>query len=88
MNRRLLLRKVNNLYMQGQTWPRTQALGGRDQTSLVPRLFLCGQGKRGEGRKGLVNNSTLMQIHSCIPAVSVDEGKRECQGMSRELNFV
>ena len=37
------------------------------------------------GEKGLVNNSTLMQIHGCIPAVSVDEGKRECQvGVSHE----
>ena len=42
-------------------------------------------GAREEGRKGLVNNSTLMQIHGCIPAVSVDEGKCECQvGVSCE----
>ena len=27
-------------------------------TSLVPRPFLYGRGERGEGRKGLVNNST------------------------------
>ena len=53
--------------------------------SLVPRPFLCGRGERKEGRKGLVNNSTLTRIHGCIPAVSVDEGKRECQvGVSRE----
>ena len=32
-----------------------------------------------------MNNSTAMRIHGCIPAVSVDEGKRECQvGVSRE----
>ena len=50
--------------------------------SLVPRPFLCGQGERGEGRE---NNSTPTRIHSCIPAVSVDEGKRECQvGVSCE----
>ena len=31
------------------------------------------------------NNSTLTRIHGCIPAVSVDEGKCECQiGVSRE----
>jgi len=31
-----------------------------------------------------VNNSTPTQIHGCIPAVSVDEGKHECQvGVSR-----
>ena len=53
--------------------------------SLVPRPFLCGRGEREEGRKGLVNNSTLTRIHGCIPAVSVDEGKHECQvGVSRE----
>ena len=53
--------------------------------SLVPRPFLYGRGERGEGRKGLVNNSTPTRIHGCIPAVSVDEGKRECQvGVSRE----
>ena len=53
--------------------------------SLVPRPFLHGWGERGEGRKGLVNNSTLTRIHGCIPAVSVDEGKHECQvGVSRE----
>ena len=53
--------------------------------SLVPRPFLCGRGEREKGRKGLVNNSTLTRIHGCIPAVSVDEGKRECQvGVSRE----
>ena len=51
----------------------------------VPRPFLCGRGERGEGRKGLVNNSTPTRIHGCIPAVSVDEGKHECQvGVSRE----
>ena len=56
-----------------------------NKTSLVPRPFLCGRGERGEGRKGLVNNSTLTRIHGCIPAVSVDEGKRDCQvGASRE----
>ena len=55
------------------------------ETSLVPRPFLYGRGESGEGRKGLVNNSTPTQIHGCIPAVSVDEGKRECQvGVSRE----
>ena len=54
-------------------------------TSLVPRPFLYGRGERGEGRKGLVNNSTPTRIHGYIPAVSVDEGKRECQvGVSRE----
>ena len=53
--------------------------------SLVPRPFLFGRGERWEKRKGLVNNSTLTRIHGCIPAVSVDEGKRECQvGVSRE----
>ena len=53
--------------------------------NLVPRPFLCGRGEREEGRKGLVNNSTLTRIHGCIPAVNVDEGKRECQvGVSRE----
>ena len=52
---------------------------------LVPRAFLYGRGERGEGRKGLVNNSTPTRIHGCIPAVSVDEEKRECQvGVSRE----
>jgi len=29
------------------------------EARLVPRPFLCGRGERGEGRKGLVNNSTL-----------------------------
>ena len=44
----------------------------------------CMGGAR-EGRKGLVNNSTLMRMHGCIPAFSVDEGKRKCQvGVSRE----
>ena len=44
----------------------------------------CMGGAR-EGRKGLVNNSTPTWIHGCIPAVSVDEGKHECQvGVSRE----
>jgi len=42
--------------------------------------------KATNARKGLVNNSTLTRIHGCIPAVSVDEGKRECQvGVSRSL---
>ena len=36
-------------------------------SSLVPKPFLCGQGERGEGRKGLVNNSTLMRIPSFPP---------------------
>ena len=55
------------------------------RVSLVPRPFLYGRGERGEGRKGLVNNSTPTRIHGCIPAVSVDEGKRECQvGVSCE----
>jgi len=32
-----------------------------------------------------MDNLTLTQIHGCIPAVTVDEGKRECQvGVSRE----
>ena len=54
-------------------------LGG---ISLVPRPFLYGRDERG---KGLVNNSTPTQIHGCISAVSVDEGKRECQvGVSYE----
>ena len=53
--------------------------------TLVPRPFLYGRGEKGEGRKGLVNNSTPTRIHGCIPAVSVDEGKRGCQvGVSRE----
>ena len=55
------------------------------QCSLVPRPFLYGWGEKSKGRKGLVNNSTPTWIHSCIPAVRVDEGKRECQvGVSRE----
>ena len=57
----------------------------QSEISLVPRPFLYGRGERGERRKGLVNNSTPTRIHGCIPAVSVDEGKRECQvGVSRE----
>ena len=57
----------------------------RDSGSLVPRPFVYGRDEKGEGRKGLVNNLTPMRIHGCIPAVSVDEGKRECQvGVSRE----
>ena len=41
--------------------------------------------RKGRGRKGLVNNSTLMRIHGCILAVSVDEGKHECLvGVSHE----
>ena len=41
--------------------------------------------KKGEGRKGLVNNWTPKRTHGCIPAVNVDEGKRECQvGVSCE----
>ena len=60
-------------------------MSDRSSVSLVPRPFLYGRGEKGEGRKGLVNNSTPTQIHGCIPAVSVDEGKRECQvGVSRE----
>ena len=44
----------------------------------------CMGGTR-EGRKGLVNNSTPTRITGCIPAVSVDEGKSQCQvGVSRE----
>ena len=35
----------------------------RLEASLVPRPFLCGRGERGEGRKGLVNNSTPTRIH-------------------------
>ena len=55
------------------------------EPSLVPRPFLHGRGEKGEGRKGLVNNSTPTRIHGCIPAVSIDKGKRECQvGVSRE----
>ena len=50
---------------------------------LVPRPFLV-VGEKKRRRKGLVNNSTLMWIHGCIPAVSVDEGKRECQLSRRE----
>ena len=46
--------------------------------------ILSGQGEKGE-RKGLVNNLTPTRIHSCIPAVSVDEGKHESQvGVSCE----
>ena len=37
-----------------------------------------GQGEKGDGRKGLVNNLTPTRIYGCIPAVNVDEGKREC----------
>ena len=45
----------------------------------------CVGGVREGRRKGLVNNSTPTRIHGCIPAVSVDEGKRECKvGVSRE----
>ena len=33
------------------------------QPSLVPRPFLYGRGEKGEGRKGLVNNSTPTWIH-------------------------
>ena len=55
------------------------------QCSLVHRPFLYGRGEKGEGRKGLANNSTPTRIHSCIPVVSVDKGKCECQvGVSRE----
>ena len=36
-------------------------------SSLVPKPFLCGRGERGEGRKGLVNNSTLTRIPSFPP---------------------
>ena len=31
--------------------------------SLIPRPFLYGRGKRGEGRKDLVNNPTPKRIH-------------------------
>ena len=37
------------------------------QSSLVPRLFLVGGVRKGRGRKGLVNNSTLAWSHGCIP---------------------
>ena len=54
-------------------------------TSLVPRPYLYGRGEREEGRKSLVNNSTPTRIHGCIPAVSVNEGKRKTQvGVSRK----
>ena len=41
----------------------------RDSGSLVPRPFVYGRGEKGEGRKGLVNNSTPTQIHGCIPVM-------------------
>ena len=57
----------------------------QSKPSLVPRPFLYGRGEKGEGSQGLVNNSTPMRIHGCIPAISVGEGKCECQvGVSRE----
>ena len=67
-------------FLLGAGLDRTQA-----SASLVSRPSLYGWGEKGEGRKGLVNNSTPTRIHGSIPAVSVDEGKRECQvGVSRE----
>ena len=73
-----------SLALLRDTWTISQeALGGlgcsvslADQAkvvpSLVPRPFLYGWGANGEGRKGLVNNSTPTWIHGCIPAISVD----------------
>ena len=42
-------------------------------------------GRERGGKEGSVNNSTLTRVNGCIPAFSVDEGKRECQvGVSRK----
>ena len=50
-----------------------------------PDPSYVGGAREGRGRKGLVNNLIPMQIHDCFPAVSIDEGKCECQvGVSRE----
>ena len=66
------------------SWPSHIQVWAYHWTSLVPRPFLMGGVRTERGRKGLVNNSTPTRIHGCIPAVSVDEGKRECQvGASR-----
>ena len=51
--------------------------------TVRPSLVLSGQGENEKRKKGLVNNSTLTQIQGCIPAVSIDEGKRQV-GVSRE----
>ena len=67
-----------------QDYNTTVSLLQLPRPSLVPRPFLCGRGEREEERKGLVNNTTQTRICGCIPAVSVDEGKCECQGISRE----
>ena len=42
------------------------------RTSLVPRPFLYGRGERGEGRKGLVNNSTPTRIYGISIIVSCE----------------
>lgn len=39
-------------------------------SSLVPKPFLCGQGKRGERRKGLVKNSTLTRSLPSLPSLT------------------
>ena len=44
-----------------------------DITYFGSQTLPSGRGESREGRKGLVNNSTLMQIDGCIPAVSADE---------------
>ena len=38
-----------------------------------------------EGEKCLVNNSTLAQIHGCIPAISVDE-RKNAMSANQSLN--
>ena len=39
-----------------------------------------GGARKARVKKGLVNTSTPMRIHGCIPAVGIDEGKKhECQ---------
>ena len=47
--------------------------------SLAPRLFLYGRGEKGEGRKGLVNNSTPMRIHGILTV--------SCEGVNT-YNFI
>ena len=63
---------VHKMYKRGISLVRSQILSS-------------GWVEKGE-RKGLVNNLTLTgQIHGCIPAISVDDGKCERQvGVSRE----
>ena len=56
------------------------------RTTYTTLSLPSSMGEVRKAREVLVNNLTPLWIHSCIPAISVDEEKRVCQaGVSRKI---